>query len=139
MTEQKHDDVADGPDLMLRGDGTWAPADILADAPDGGVDELLTERGWLDERCSPRRTTRSSPTEFHRPSVVTRTRRLPLRERLTILCRHASAGWHAELEVRADDGTWRADVLASAHDGSRRIAWEAQLSPITAELLAAHR
>lgn len=42
-------------------------------------------------------------------------------------------GWHAELEVRAPDGSWRADVLASTHDGARRIAWEVQLSPITAE------
>jgi hypothetical protein len=41
-----------------------------------------------------------------------------------------AAGWHAELEVRAADGAWRADVLASRHDGSRRMAWEAQLSPI---------
>ncbi|MEU1812984.1 competence protein CoiA family protein [Micromonospora aurantiaca (nom. illeg.)] len=37
-----------------------------------------------------------------------------------------AADWHAELEVRAPDGTWRADVLASSHDG-------AQLSPITDE------
>ena len=42
-----------------------------------------------------------------------------------------AAGWHAELEVRAPGGSWRADVLASAHDGSRRVAFEAQLSPIT--------
>lgn len=42
-------------------------------------------------------------------------------------------GWHAELEVRAPDGSWRADVLASSHDGARRIAWEAQLSQITDE------
>ncbi|MER6756590.1 competence protein CoiA family protein [Micromonospora echinofusca] len=42
-----------------------------------------------------------------------------------------AADWHAELEVRSPDGTWRADVLASSHDGTRRIAWEAQLSPIT--------
>ena len=41
------------------------------------------------------------------------------------------AGWHAELEVRAPDGSWRADVLASTSDGQRRWAWEAQLSPIT--------
>lgn len=41
------------------------------------------------------------------------------------------AGAHAELEVRAPDGSWRADVLASAPDGSWRIALEAQLSPIT--------
>ncbi len=30
-------------------------------------------------------------------------------------------------------GSWRADVLACSRDGSRRIAWEAQLSPITDE------
>jgi competence protein CoiA len=46
------------------------------------------------------------------------------------------AGWHAELEVRAPDGSWRADVMASSHDGTRRWAWEAQLSAITdADLL----
>ncbi|WP_328421744.1 competence protein CoiA family protein [Micromonospora sp. NBC_00389] len=44
-----------------------------------------------------------------------------------------AADWHAELEVRSPDGSWRADVLASSHDGTRRIAWEAQLSPITIE------
>ncbi|WP_155256533.1 competence protein CoiA family protein [Salinispora pacifica] len=44
-----------------------------------------------------------------------------------------AADWHAELEVRAPDGTWRADVLASSHDGTQRVAWEAQLSPITNE------
>ena len=42
-----------------------------------------------------------------------------------------AADWHAELEVSAPDGSWRADVLASSHDGVRRIAWKAQLSPIT--------
>lgn len=46
-----------------------------------------------------------------------------------------AAGWYAELEVRADDGTWRADVLASSTNGKRRMAWEAQLSAITAEEL----
>ncbi|MER7338600.1 competence protein CoiA family protein [Streptomyces sp. NPDC000075] len=44
-----------------------------------------------------------------------------------------AAGWHAELEVPAHDGTWRADVLATSPDGARRVAWEAQLSPITVE------
>ncbi|MFJ8691058.1 competence protein CoiA family protein [Micromonospora wenchangensis] len=44
-----------------------------------------------------------------------------------------AADWHAELEVRAPDGTWRADVLASSHDGAQRVVWEAQLSPITDE------
>jgi competence protein CoiA len=44
-----------------------------------------------------------------------------------------AADWRAELEFRAPDGSWRADVLASSHDGTRRIAWEAQLSPITDE------
>ncbi|MGW3303996.1 competence protein CoiA family protein [Streptomyces rubiginosohelvolus] len=43
------------------------------------------------------------------------------------------AGWFAELEVAADDGSWRADVMASSPDGERRMAWEAQLSPITVE------
>ncbi|QIP83236.1 hypothetical protein GLX30_03130 [Streptomyces sp. Tu 2975] len=47
------------------------------------------------------------------------------------------AGAHAELEVRAPDGSWRADVLASAPDGSWRIALEAQLSPITDTDIAA--
>lgn len=42
------------------------------------------------------------------------------------------AGAHAELEVRAPDGSWRADVLATDPAGSWRIALEAQLSPITA-------
>ncbi|WP_050501524.1 MULTISPECIES: competence protein CoiA family protein [unclassified Streptomyces] len=44
-----------------------------------------------------------------------------------------AAGWFAELEVAADDGSWRADVMASSPDGERRMAWEAQLSPITVE------
>lgn len=44
-----------------------------------------------------------------------------------------TVGWHAQMEVRAADGTWRADVLASSADGTRRVAWEAQLSPITHE------
>lgn len=39
-----------------------------------------------------------------------------------------AAGWHAELEVPGDG--WRADVLATSPDGLRRMAWEAQLSPI---------
>ncbi|MFE7589359.1 competence protein CoiA family protein [Kitasatospora sp. NPDC057512] len=43
------------------------------------------------------------------------------------------AGWYGELEVRADDGSWRADVMAISPDGSKRFAWEAQLSPITVE------
>jgi hypothetical protein len=42
------------------------------------------------------------------------------------------AGAHAELEVRASDGAWRADVLASDPGGMWRMALEAQLSPITA-------
>ncbi|UQW99129.1 competence protein CoiA family protein [Streptomyces sp. RerS4] len=47
------------------------------------------------------------------------------------------AGAHAELEVRAPDGSWRADVLARAPDGSWRTALEAQLSPITDTDIAA--
>ncbi|GGU87195.1 hypothetical protein GCM10010211_61770 [Streptomyces albospinus] len=42
------------------------------------------------------------------------------------------AGAHAESEVRAPDGSWRADVLASDPAGTWRMALEAQLSPITA-------
>lgn len=42
------------------------------------------------------------------------------------------AGTHAELEVRAPDGTWRADVLATDPGGGWTMALEAQLSPITA-------
>ncbi|WP_330261049.1 competence protein CoiA family protein [Streptomyces sp. NBC_00539] len=44
-----------------------------------------------------------------------------------------AAGWHAELEVPAQDRTWRADVMATSPDGARRMAWEAQLSPITVD------
>jgi Competence protein CoiA-like family len=41
------------------------------------------------------------------------------------------AGAHAEMEVRAPDGAWRADVLASDQGGTWRIALEAQLAAIT--------
>lgn len=44
-----------------------------------------------------------------------------------------AADWYAELEVPAEDGSWRADVMASSPDGTQRMAWEAQLSPITVE------
>lgn len=44
------------------------------------------------------------------------------------------AGWTAELEVAG--AGWRADVLATSPDGSRRIAWEAQLASTTAAELA---
>ncbi|MFD3334631.1 competence protein CoiA family protein [Streptomyces sp. NPDC058700] len=47
-----------------------------------------------------------------------------------------AAGWFAALEVPAEDGSWRADVMASSADGSRRMAWEAQLSPITVDDIA---
>ncbi|HZN71518.1 MAG TPA: hypothetical protein VFC00_07530 [Micromonosporaceae bacterium] len=39
------------------------------------------------------------------------------------------AGWHAALEVTGPDRSWRADVLATSPDGSRTVAWEAQLAP----------
>ncbi|WP_437050110.1 competence protein CoiA family protein [Streptomyces sp. enrichment culture] len=48
-----------------------------------------------------------------------------------------TAGWFATLEVPAEDGSWRADVMASSTDESRRMAWEAQLSPITVDDIAA--
>ncbi|MFD8533894.1 competence protein CoiA family protein [Streptosporangium canum] len=41
------------------------------------------------------------------------------------------AGWSADLEVPALDGSWRADVMATSVVDGRRMAWEAQLSPIT--------
>lgn len=41
------------------------------------------------------------------------------------------AGWYAQLEVAAVDRSWRADVMATSPDGTQRMAWEAQLSPIT--------
>ncbi|MFJ9083873.1 competence protein CoiA family protein [Streptomyces sp. NPDC102384] len=44
-----------------------------------------------------------------------------------------SAGFHAEYEVGAPDGSWRADVMATSADGTRRVALEAQLSPIAVE------
>ncbi|WP_052411049.1 competence protein CoiA family protein [Streptomyces olivaceus] len=44
-----------------------------------------------------------------------------------------AAGFHAEYEVGAPDGSWRADVMATSADGTRRVALEAQLSPITVE------
>ncbi|WP_168714736.1 competence protein CoiA family protein [Streptomyces sp. A0592] len=51
--------------------------------------------------------------------------------KLVLLGAIRDAGWHAELEVSAPDKSWRADVMATSMDGSRRMAWEAQLSPIT--------
>jgi competence protein CoiA len=45
------------------------------------------------------------------------------------------AGWYAELEV-AGEG-WRADVLATSPDGTKRMAWEAQLAQITVDELRA--
>ncbi|GAA4522584.1 hypothetical protein GCM10023191_102040 [Actinoallomurus oryzae] len=42
------------------------------------------------------------------------------------------AGWSADLEVPAPDGAWRADVMATSPTSDEdRMAWEAQLSPIT--------
>ena len=41
------------------------------------------------------------------------------------------AGWSADLEVPASDGAWRADVMATSPMSDDRMAWEAQLSPIT--------
>jgi hypothetical protein len=44
-----------------------------------------------------------------------------------------AAGFHAEYEVAAPDGSWRADVMATSPDGTQRVALEAQLSPILPE------
>lgn len=53
--------------------------------------------------------------------------------KLVMASANRDAGMFAELEVAAEDGSWRADVLATSPDGTQRIAWEAQLSPITVE------
>ncbi|MFC8626773.1 competence protein CoiA family protein [Streptomyces anulatus] len=48
------------------------------------------------------------------------------------LAHHArSAGWSAEYEVAAPDGSWRADVIATSPDGIRRVALEAQMAAIS--------
>ena len=47
-----------------------------------------------------------------------------------------SAGWRAELEATRSGAGWRADVLAVSPDGGRTMAWEAQLSSITADEIA---
>ncbi|WP_405504637.1 competence protein CoiA family protein [Streptomyces anulatus] len=48
------------------------------------------------------------------------------------LAHHArAAGWSAEYEVAAPDGSWRADVMATSPDGTRRVALEAQMSAIS--------
>jgi competence protein CoiA len=36
-----------------------------------------------------------------------------------------AAGWCAELGMPAEDGSWRAYVMASSLDDTQRIAWEA--------------
>ncbi|MFB7852780.1 competence protein CoiA family protein [Streptomyces sp. NPDC056053] len=48
------------------------------------------------------------------------------------LAHHArAAGWSAEYEVAAPDRSWRADVMATSPDGTRRVALEAQMSAIS--------
>jgi competence protein CoiA len=53
-----------------------------------------------------------------------------------VTCARA-AGFQAELEVAAPTGEWRADVMVFRSDGTRLMALEAQLSPITVEDIAA--
>ncbi|MFE7706479.1 competence protein CoiA family protein [Streptomyces sp. NPDC057486] len=53
-----------------------------------------------------------------------------------VTCARA-AGFQAELEVAAPTGEWRADVMVFGPDGTRLMALEAQLSPITVEDIAA--
>ncbi|WP_433917237.1 competence protein CoiA family protein [Streptomyces sp. NBC_01744] len=52
-----------------------------------------------------------------------------------VTCARA-AGFQAELEVAAPTGEWRADVMVFGPDGTRLMALEAQLSPITVEDIA---
>ncbi|MEU3430558.1 competence protein CoiA family protein [Streptomyces gardneri] len=48
------------------------------------------------------------------------------------LAHHArTAGWSAEYEVAAPDGSWRADVMATSPDGARQVALEAQMAAIS--------
>ena len=51
--------------------------------------------------------------------------------KLELLNAAKDAGAHAEMEVRGPDGTWQADVMASDHSGTWRMALEAQLASIT--------
>ncbi|MFI1386328.1 competence protein CoiA family protein [Embleya sp. NPDC020886] len=57
--------------------------------------------------------------------------------KLELLTAVRDAGWFARLEVAASDGSWRADVLATSPDGTHRMAWEAQLSPIGVDAIRA--
>ncbi|MFE5543590.1 competence protein CoiA family protein [Streptomyces sp. NPDC056534] len=57
--------------------------------------------------------------------------------KLVMASANRDAGMFAELEVAGQDGSWRADVMATSPDGTQRIAWEAQLSPITVEEIKA--
>lgn len=41
----------------------------------------------------------------------------------------AAPGWRADLEVRADNGEWIADVMATSISDGKRVAFEIQLSP----------
>lgn len=38
------------------------------------------------------------------------------------------SGWRVEVERRAEDGSYRADVMTTSPDGSRTVVWEAQVS-----------
>ncbi|MFF6772000.1 competence protein CoiA family protein [Streptomyces sp. NPDC012637] len=57
--------------------------------------------------------------------------------KLELVTSARAAGFQAELEVAAPTGEWRADVMVFNPDGSRLMALEAQLSPITAQDIAA--
>ncbi|MEU2157605.1 hypothetical protein ABZ532_21770 [Streptomyces sp. NPDC019396] len=48
--------------------------------------------------------------------------------KLVMASANRNAGLFAELDVASEDGSGRADVMATSPDGTRRIAWEAQLS-----------
>lgn len=57
--------------------------------------------------------------------------------KLELVTHARAAGFRAELEVAAPTGEWRADVMVFNPDGTRLMALEAQLSPITVEDIAA--
>ncbi|MFJ6384653.1 hypothetical protein ACIQI7_32185 [Kitasatospora sp. NPDC092039] len=66
----------------------------------------------------------------HTPTAEESAKHQAMKERIARAAeRH---GLHAEVEARATDGRIRTDVLVTGDDG-RRIGWEAQYSPITAD------
>lgn len=79
----------------------------------------------------PRRELRSPPPTLSSIVPMPRCRTLTGSNSSTDRCRTPTPT--AALEVPAEDGSWRADVMGFVRRRSRRMAWEVQLSPITVE------